>query len=383
MRGNIERRGNGYRVRVSAGFDPVTGRRIQLTSLVHGSKRDADEELTKLLRLVDTGRRRQPSGRRTVAEFIDEEVIPDLNTGISERTGRRFSDRYRERCLWSMEKYIRPYLGAYKLQALNLTIMKRVRGRLLTETSLTPNTVADILSIFRTRVLKPARTLGEIADDPMEDLALPFREPTRDQIAVTPEIGRAALAAARGTTHDVGAHLALGASLRREEVLGLRRQDVDLDGGTLRIRQTLTHFAPAKEDGKRTLVPMFGPPKTRASGRVVDLPVFVVVRLRAHFSEQNVRRLALGSQWRGGDVAAEWLVVEKGDGSPWHPSSYSRGWRRIADEAGLGGLTFHGLRHGYATLLLVAGEDIKVVSDMMGHTTTSFTQDVYQSVVDD
>ncbi|GAA1776796.1 hypothetical protein GCM10009834_39540 [Streptomonospora arabica] len=56
---------------------------------------------------------------------------------------------------------------------------------------------------------------------------------------------------------------------------------------------------------------------------------------------------------------------------------------RIASEAELPPITLHGLRHGAASLSLAAGVDVKVVSSELGHSTTAFTQDTYQSVFPD
>lgn len=38
---------------------------------------------------------------------------------------------------------------------------------------------------------------------------------------------------------------------------------------------------------------------------------------------------------------------------------------------------FHDLRHGHATLLLEMGEDLKIISDRLGHSTISITADIY------
>jgi integrase len=40
----------------------------------------------------------------------------------------------------------------------------------------------------------------------------------------------------------------------------------------------------------------------------------------------------------------------------------------------------HDLRHSAATIALDAGIDIKVVSEQLGHSTTTLTRDTYQSV---
>jgi integrase len=49
--------------------------------------------------------------------------------------------------------------------------------------------------------------------------------------------------------------------------------------------------------------------------------------------------------------------------------------------SGLPKVTFHGLRHSYASISLRAGTPLKVVSEMLGHTTTATTADLYTHVL--
>lgn len=44
-------------------------------------------------------------------------------------------------------------------------------------------------------------------------------------------------------------------------------------------------------------------------------------------------------------------------------------------------IRFHDLRHGAATLSLAAGVDMKVIAEHLGHSKSSFTSDVYTSVI--
>jgi integrase len=68
------------------------------------------------------------------------------------------------------------------------------------------------------------------------------------------------------------------------------------------------------------------------------------------------------------------------DGQVWNPTSVSQRFRRLIIRAGLPPVRLHDLRHGAATIALAAGIDIKVVSEQLGHTTTTLTRDTYQSV---
>ena len=53
----------------------------------------------------------------------------------------------------------------------------------------------------------------------------------------------------------------------------------------------------------------------------------------------------------------------------------------IAYLAGLPPIRLHDLRHGAATLALTAGVDIKIVQEMLGHSSRAITSDTYTTVL--
>lgn len=67
-------------------------------------------------------------------------------------------------------------------------------------------------------------------------------------------------------------------------------------------------------------------------------------------------------------------------GEPTDPESISWSFKRDLEKAGLPDIRFHDLRHGHATMLLELGEDIKVISDRLGHSTITLTADTYSHV---
>ena len=162
--------------------------------------------------------------------------------------------------------------------------------------------------------------------------------------------------------------LGLGTGMRLGEVLGLRWSDIDLAKKTARISQTV-------QETNEGLT--FVPPKTHRSRRSVSLPIFVVHALRKHKKEQSERRLVVGSAWNDYD-----LVIERGDGLPVRTSSLSGRFSDRMKGAGIR-LTFHGLRHGHASLMLAAGVHLKVVSERLGHSTIGITADLYAHVADE
>jgi integrase len=66
------------------------------------------------------------------------------------------------------------------------------------------------------------------------------------------------------------------------------------------------------------------------------------------------------------------------DGRPLDPAHVTRLFQKIRRQnEPLPGLTFHGLRHCYASLMLAEGADISIVTKLCGHSSISMTADIY------
>jgi len=111
--------------------------------------------------------------------------------------------------------------------------------------------------------------------------------------------------------------------------------------------------------------PHLAPVKTRASVRTVPLPQTVVASLAEHLA-------AFPAEPTG-------LVFAGGDGRPMMRSAWSGSvWRPDVAAAGLDfSVTFHALRHYYASLLIRHGESVKTVQARLGHSSAAQTLDVY------
>lgn len=69
------------------------------------------------------------------------------------------------------------------------------------------------------------------------------------------------------------------------------------------------------------------------------------------------------------------------DGRPLHPDSLRQRFDRLAVAAGLARITFHDLRHSYATGALRAGVSPKVISERIGHANVGFFLETYAHVL--
>jgi integrase len=356
MRGHVtERRPGVWRLTVSAGFDDA-GHRQRVTRTVRGGRRDAERALTGLLKDLDAGT--LADGRQPLEMYLSSEWLPTV-TRVSKR-GRSLApttaQRYRDAC-----RHVSGIIGKVRLDELRPVHVEKARDALLAQ-GLAPQTVSDILRVLA-QALSRAEARALVGRNPAapELVHRPIGERASFTVIDAKLGGRILEASIGEDPWDASVHLALGLGLRREEVLGLRWSDVD---DVVRVRKTLT-----AADGELH----FGPPKSKAGERDLPMPTFVAEALHRHRVAQAERLLAIG-------LREPELVVDNVIGEPWNPSTFSKAWTKWATAHGFSGITFHGLRHGAATLLLAAGVPDTVAMRTMGHADTRILAR-YQDVV--
>jgi integrase len=187
------------------------------------------------------------------------------------------------------------------------------------------------------------------------------------KVVFTPETAALFLAEADKTRFGPLIRFVAGTGVRRGEAAGLLWDAVDLEAGEVTIRRSLT-----KVDGQVRV----DKPKTKKGERVVALDAGTVELLRELRREQAETAMRLGRDgWN-----PEGYVFVTVDGQHLLPDSITQAVKRITTALGLPDLHLHSLRHTWGSDALDAGIDVKVVSDMLGHSTTALTQNVYQHV---
>jgi integrase len=186
---------------------------------------------------------------------------------------------------------------------------------------------------------------------------------------LTPEEAGRLLEAAKGDRLYPLLVLLLGSGLRRGEALALHWRDVDLAAGHMRVRWSL-----ARVGGKL----VFSQPKTVKSRRFVSLPAPVLETLRRHRVAQAAERLAapVWHPWPDHDD----LVFSTQFGTPIEPRNAARSFARIAGRAGLDGASLHTLRHSAASALIASGVHVRIVQEVLGHSTYAVAADTYAHI---
>ena len=290
-----------------------------------------------------------------------------------------------------MERWILPRIGQHRVDRLRPEHLDALYLDLAKE-GLSTKSVLMTHQIIN-RAFRIAVRLGVVGRNPASLVDPPtHREP--EMTPLSADAARQILAAARDLPNGARWSVALALGLRQGEALGLRWQHVDLDRGELRIfqldRAAFRHgceepavcaqgrhrsgcapdctrhayHCPQRSGGEW----VFREPKG-GRARTLALPEPLVDQLRAHRDVQLEHRVAAGESWQDFD-----LVFAQPDGRPITTQQDWVSWKALLGTAGVGDHRLHDARHTAATLLLEQGVDIRVVQEILGHSTLAVTK---------
>lgn len=354
----MHRRGSTWGYVVDVGRDPATGRRRQRTKGGFRTKREAEHGLGELVRTLDDGTyvARDP---QTLGEWLDR-WLQTMGPKIRESTLRDYRNGLRR---------VEARLGAVPLQALRPLDLEELYASLLREGrrsggGLAPKTVRNVHIALR-RSLADAHRFGLVPRNVATLVKPPV--PVRAELSTwTAGEVRRFLDAVADDRLMPAYRLLASTGMRRGEALGLRWSDVDLSEARLVVNRSLTAVDEAL---------VWSPPKTSRSRRSLSLDPETVAILRAHRTRQAEEKLAAGPAWVDQD-----LVFCNELGRPLHPNRFTRAFAAAVRRSGARPIRLHDLRHTWATLALQASVHPKVVSERLGHATTSITLDIYSHV---
>lgn len=222
-------------------------------------KGDAERALRQAMTDADRGFLFE-AGTLTLGAYLDK-WLQNIKNTVRQRTWERYEQLVRV--------HIKPALGSIKLKDLTRTHVKNLYGEKL-EAGSSPRTVQYIHTTVH-KALKDAMIDGLVPKNVAAHMRLP--KPHKKEInPLSPEQAKAFLEAARGDRYEALYILAVHYGLRQGELLGLKWSDVDLAGGVLQVRRTMSET----RSGRIEEQPKGG------KGRRIELTRTVSEALRSH-----------------------------------------------------------------------------------------------------
>lgn len=342
--------------------DPVTGVKIRKSFYSRKSLKEAKQKFTAYIKA-----RNEEAIKKSDITLSDwmQQWMNKYNVGTIKK---KTYDRY----LMDINQYIAPYeigstgikfITAEQLQE-HFTMLLNKGGR--DGNGIAPRSVNSVRRLILT-ALRVAAQVGLIAHS-FDGMTKALFVPHSEMNALTEEQCNELIKIAEEDSPLSGCviNVALGTGMRIGEIFGLKWGAVDIVSNKIYVRRSLvsTNSGMVLQDTV----------KTKKSYRTIQIPNNVSIALRAYREYETARGIVKGN---------DDLVFTNGNGNCIDTANYTdRTFKRLLTKAGIDRkVRFHDLRHTFATLLLAKGVHIKVISEMLGHSSIRITLDTYSHVV--
>jgi integrase len=362
MHGHARRLGPGrYLVRISAGRDPITGKRSQPSRMIHGSRQDAELALAELR--IEHSRRWSPSCDTTLNVLVEEFLSAPTRSGRRREPG----SRYRELCRY--QRHVQPGMGHRVADGINSHELTRLYDALLAK-GLKPASVRLIHALIR-GAFAWGEKRGHVSSNPakladcptvrMEPPSAPSMETVQQHLRILQEDDPETALVVR---------LAATIGLRRNEISGLRWAHIDLDRGLVSISEGIIVVPGEGLSVTSTKTGLHGHGVLSIDEGLVDL-------LRD--TRERLEKVAADI---GEDVPSDAYVVSSDllHRTPINPDTLTKRLRNHMDRhPEIPSFTLKDLRAFTATMLEATGADITTAQAVLRHASGQTTMRHYRA----
>ncbi len=156
----------------------------------------------------------------------------------------------------------------------------------------------------------------------------------------------------------LGVYISLYTGLRIGEICALTWDDIDLKNRLIYVRNTVVRVRSDPQIGSETHL-IIDSPKTASSRRCIPICSNLYVALLNYASK------------------AKGFFVASPNGTFVSPRTFDYRFKKLLDVSGIPRINYHALRHTFATRCIVAGVDVKSLSEILGHANVSITLNTY------
>jgi integrase len=359
--GHLEKTKTGWNIVIELDRDGE-GKRKRIKKAHPGPRPQAQKELTKMLRELDTGTYVEPA-KFTVAQYLQKWLDDYCKVNLAPSTFVSY-----ERII---KKHIIPSLGYINLPKLQPLQIQSYYSKALQEGrrdgkgGLSARTVQYHHRVLR-EALQHAMKWQLVGRNVADSVEAP-RSVRPGVQTLTPAQVHVLLKAVADHKDYALIYTAIYTGMRQGELLGLSWEDVKLKDKTITITRAIERLP------KQGFT--FKTPKNK-KGRTITMPPTLIEVLKKHKKELAENRLLFGKGYNKMN-----LVFSNEKGNPQDATILTHRFKALVKRLGLPDIRFHDLRHTCASLLLSQGVHPKVVQERLGHETISVTLDTYSHVL--
>ena len=353
MRGSIVKKSKKYYIVLS--FYDESGKRKQKWISGFDKKAEAVKELPRYVQEIHDGfyiNLDNITLEKYLEAYKSDYVSPNLSKNSYEK-------------LITAANKINPHIGKIKLHKIKPLHIQSMVNEWNKEQQMKPGTIQTYMRVLSS-AMQQAIKWQLITYNPCKAVTGPRIEHNSLSILTGDQI-QILLAASKETPIYPVIMLALMTGMRRGEILGLQWHNVDLANGRIFVEHNLV------KAGNDIILK---DTKTSSGKRSVDISIKLTHFLKMLSIQQKENALRFGK-----DYTHNTYVCKYPDGTIFRPDYVPKKFKKILTEASLPQLRFHDLRHTHASMLLLAGENPKVIQERLGHSSIKITLDTYSHLV--
>ena len=313
-------------------------------------KTDVQNELIKIRSQLNKGSYCEPA-KTSLSKWLNEWLNVYMRASIKEQTYNTYK--------MVIDKIVGSLIGDVQLKNLTPIMIQHAFNRMADRYA--PSTLRKVKSIL-SMAFRVARQNAMLDKDLLSGLKLPRLQKPRIE-SLTAEEAKLLLNAAKDSYVYEALAIALGTGLRIGEILALTWNDFDYRNSELTIKKTLVRI---KDKFGREVLSVQQTLKTQSSLRTVPLSRSNVSLLRG----LKKRRLTEGFADHG-------IIFCSTKGTHISPRNFNHTLERICERAGIKRISANVTRHTFATLAVERNAEVKVVSEILGHSKIETTYNNY------
>lgn len=352
---------------------------IRVVRDVDGFPSDAAKDIERTVRELrneydQDGERAFVKERITANDFFDEWLA-----AVKPIRRERTYEDYEE----NLNRYVRPVIGHLQVEKLGVNVkggvehLQAVINRMM-DAKLGGRTIEYARTIMSKAFKYAVYPRQLLKENPVKHVSIPPKQEREYQWFDSNSVTRF-LKTLDADPDGLLLEFALFTGMRPQEFLAVQWSDFDWERGIVKIKRTLYRKRKKAQLGDTEPRWRFEETKTRKSKRDVTLDAILIQKLKRHQIEQDEKRRK-AKKWETRDTEGKEmrLVFCTPIGTPHNLSNvHRRIFKPILEKAKLPDMRLYDLRHSFASLLYEKKEESKVISELMGHSSTTVTENIY------